>query len=59
MSSVCLQMLKPQKNTDAETLVNWIENGVHEALERKYLATMTFGVCSDPEQSASPVHLLG
>ena len=46
-------MLKPQKNTDAETLVNWIETGVHEALEHRYLATMKFGVCSNPEQSKS------
>jgi hypothetical protein len=46
------QMLKNDKGTDAERVVNWVETGVHEALERKYLATMSFGVSSNPEQSA-------
>lgn len=44
-------MLKNDKGTDAEKVVNWVETGVHEALERKYLATMSFGVSSNPEQS--------
>ena len=46
------QMLKSDKGTDAERVVNWVETGVHEAIELKYLATMSFGVSSNPEQSA-------
>ena len=48
----CLaQVLLPKKATDAERLINWVERGVHEALECRYLESMTFGIASNEEQS--------
>lgn len=44
-----IKKLKRSKSPEADQLLNWIEQGVYEALEKKYLHTLIFGIYGKPE----------
>ncbi|CAL8470189.1 g9731 [Coccomyxa elongata] len=47
-----IKMLIPGKNNqDAQRLLQWVEYGLHDAVGRQYLASMSFGVCQDAAQT--------
>ncbi|CAK0773434.1 hypothetical protein CVIRNUC_004065 [Coccomyxa viridis] len=43
-------MLLPGKNKDALRLLEWVEHGLHDAVEKGFLDTMTFGLSRDADQ---------
>ncbi|KAG2375185.1 hypothetical protein C9374_010189 [Naegleria lovaniensis] len=47
LSGINIKSLQPA-NDEARTLIDWLEKGVFEALKKKYLRVIIFGVCSDP-----------
>ncbi|EFC42471.1 meiotic specific asynaptic protein [Naegleria gruberi] len=49
LSGIQIKSLQPS-NEEARTLIDWLEKGVFEALKKKYLRTIIFGVCSDPSR---------
>ncbi|KAK9838164.1 hypothetical protein WJX81_005734 [Elliptochloris bilobata] len=42
-----VKLLVPSKDPNAQRLVDWVEHGVHEAIQLKYLKALHFGFSSD------------
>ena len=49
LSGIQIKSLQPA-NEESRTLIDWLEKGVFEALKKKYLRVIIFGVCSDPSR---------
>lgn len=49
LAGIHIKSLLPQ-NGEAATLCKWLEEGVFEALSRKYLRALIFGIYLDPEK---------
>lgn len=47
LSGVNIKSLQPS-NDESKTLIDWMEKGVFEALKKKYLRVIIFGICTDP-----------
>ncbi|KAL9658557.1 hypothetical protein ABK040_006096 [Willaertia magna] len=49
ISGIQIKSLIPS-NPEAKTLIDWLEKGVFEALKKKYLRVIIFGICLDQER---------
>eukprot|EP00732_Lithocolla_globosa_P005341 Lithocolla_globosa_v1_NODE_5475_length_1234_cov_3.466497.p3 type:complete len:114 gc:universal NODE_5475_length_1234_cov_3.466497:3-344(+) len=45
-----LKLLQRGSNPEANTMLDWLEKGCFDALERKYLKKIVFGVYLNPDQ---------
>jgi meiosis-specific protein len=45
---VAVKVIKRDLSIEGNTLLDWIEKGCFDALEKQYLATLVFGIYLDP-----------
>ncbi|KAJ3069969.1 HORMA domain-containing protein 1, partial [Quaeritorhiza haematococci] len=49
VNGMALKSLRRDYSEQADSLINWLEQGTFDALEKKYLKTLIFGIFLDPD----------
>lgn len=49
VAGLSLKKIKKGISAEADTVLDWIEQGVFDALEKKYLETLAFGISLNAE----------
>ncbi|KAJ3168231.1 HORMA domain-containing protein 1 [Geranomyces variabilis] len=50
LGGIALKTIERNVSPQSDELLNWLEKGCYDALERRYLKTMIFGIYLDPEE---------
>ncbi|KAJ3173947.1 HORMA domain-containing protein 1 [Geranomyces variabilis] len=50
LGGIALKSIERNVSPQSDELLNWLEHGCYDALEKRYLKTMIFGIYLDPEE---------